>query len=100
MKRYVVQAHALQEQIDLYRKGKTGIIAKAEQTLTVSRSDYAVGKVDALQVLDNWRQLLLFRVQLARLESTLGQVLASLERVVGGQLTKPGTPHKLPAHGK
>lgn len=95
VKRYSVQAQALQEQIDLYRKEKTGIIAKAEQTLTISRSDYAVGKVDALQVLDNWRQLLLFRVQLARLETALGQILASLERAVGKQLTSTKSPKPL-----
>lgn len=86
IRRLTVQARALEEQIRLYREPKTGIIAKSEQALRVSFADYRVDKVDALQVIDNYTQLLNFRIQLARLESSLGQVLASLERAVGAEL--------------
>lgn len=87
IRRFTVQAQALEQQIKLFNEAKTGIIAKSEQALRVSFADYQVGKVDALQVLDNYTQLLNFRIQVARLESSLGQVLASLERAVGVRLT-------------
>lgn len=88
IRRLTVQARALEEQIKLYREAKVGIIPKAEQALRVSFADYRVDKIDALQVLDNYTQLLNFRIQLVRLESSLGQVLASLERAVGARLTE------------
>ena len=60
------------------------ILPKAEQTLEVSSQAYAVGDVDFLQLLDNWRQLLRYELGRERLESDLRQTLADLEQVVGG----------------
>lgn len=85
IKRLTVQARALEQQIVLYRKD---IIPKAEQTLNVSAVDYTTGKVDIQQVLENWNQLLNFRIQLERLQANLGQILAGLERAVGAQLAR------------
>ncbi|MGE3804284.1 MAG: TolC family protein [Gemmataceae bacterium] len=85
IRRLTVQAHALEQQVALYRDD---IIPKAEQTLKTSSADYRVGKVDMLTLLDNWSELLRFQVQLVRLEASLAQVLASLERVVGTELTR------------
>jgi cobalt-zinc-cadmium efflux system outer membrane protein len=82
-------------QYDLVRLFRDDIVPKAEQTLDVSRSAYEVGRVDFLQLVDNWRQLLRFQIMYRRLESQLRETLASLERVVGGQLQVPvpeGTP--------
>lgn len=99
IRRLTVQARALEEQIKLYNEPQVGIIAKSEQALRVSFADYRVDKVDALSVLDNYTQLLNFRIQLARLESSLGQVLASLERAVGAKLAVLSTKDvKAPAH--
>jgi hypothetical protein len=39
-------------------------------------------------VVDNWLQLMNMRLHLALLETSLGQTLASLERVIGEQLTQ------------
>ena len=89
VRRLTVQVRAVEQQIELLRKD---IIPKAEQALKTSEADYRVGKVDALQVIDNFTELLRFRVQLARLESMLGQTLASLERAVGAELTRPVQP--------
>jgi outer membrane protein TolC len=89
VRRLTVQARALEQQIELFRKN---IIPRAEQTLKTSEADYRVGKVDALTVLTNFTELLRFRVQLARLESMLGQTLASLERAVGVELARPEQP--------
>jgi outer membrane protein TolC len=78
-------------QYELVRLFRDEIIPKADQTLQVSMIGYQTGKVDFLQLIDNWRQLLRFHVAHARLESQLRQTLAALERVVGGQLQAPIT---------
>ncbi|HID21265.1 MAG TPA: TolC family protein, partial [Planctomycetaceae bacterium] len=83
IKRLVVQARALDEQARLFRES---IVPKAEQTLRVSTADYRVGRVDFEQILDNWTDLLNFQIQLVRLEASLAQTLATLERVIGCEL--------------
>ncbi|GIW81280.1 MAG: RND transporter [Gemmatales bacterium] len=84
IRRLIVQAHAIEQQVALFRDE---IIPKAEQTLKTSTADYRVGKVDMLTLLDNWSQLLRFEIQLVRLQANLFQVLASLERVLGTELS-------------
>ena len=83
VKDLLVQATSQKELIDLFRDD---IIPKSDQTLRVSMSAYEVGKTDFLQLIDNWRQLLRFQIAYQRLESQLQQTIASLDRVVGGQL--------------
>lgn len=83
IRRLIAQADALQQQIELFQGN---IIPTARQTLDTSIGEYRVDKVDFEQIIDNWTALLELQIQLARLETTLGQVLASLERVVGCQL--------------
>ncbi len=72
-------------QYDLVKLFRDDIIPKSQQTLEVSQAAYQVGDVDFLQLIDNWQQLLRFRIAYHRLESQLQQTLARLERVVGGQ---------------
>ncbi|MFH1265275.1 MAG: TolC family protein [Planctomycetota bacterium] len=85
-------------QYELVRLFRDDIIPKADQTLNVSKSAYGVGDVDFLQLIDNWSQLLRFQIMRHRLESQLQQTLATLERVVGGQLETglPGEPMPTP----
>ncbi len=83
IRRYIVQAESLEQQIRLFRDS---IIPKSEQTLRVSTADYRVNKLDFQQILDNWSDLLEFHLQVVRLEASLNQTLASLERVIGRQL--------------
>lgn len=83
IKRLVVQADALERQVELFRKS---IVPKSVQTLRISAADYRVGKVDFQQIVDNWSDLLRYQTELFRLEAMLGQTLASLERVIGCQL--------------
>jgi len=75
------QARSQQELIKLFRED---ILPKAKQTLQVSSKAYNVGEVDFLQLIDNWRQLLRYEVSYLRLQASLRQTLAELERVVGG----------------
>ncbi len=84
-------------QYELLRLFRDDILPKSEQTLEVSRTAYQVGDVDFLQLIDNWQQLLRFRITLYRLESQLRQTLAALERVLGGQLPTEGEAQPLPA---
>ncbi len=77
------QATSQYQLVELFREE---IIPKSEQTLEVSQAAYQVGDVDFLQLIDNWQQLLRFRVAHYRLESQLQQTLATLEKVVGGSI--------------
>lgn len=91
IRRLMVQLETLDQQIILFRDN---IIPRAEQTLRVSTADYRVGRVDFQQLIDNWSNLLMFQIQLARLEASLAQTLASLERAIGCQLAT--IPHDAP----
>lgn len=84
-------------QEDLYTLFKEDILPKARQTLEVSGSAYNVGEVDFLQLIDNWRELLRYEVTFYRIEASLRQVLAELERVVGGIAAPAAEP--IPANG-
>ena len=61
-------------------------ILKFEYRILVS--SYKADKVNPMRVVDMWLQLMRMQLELARLEASLGQTLASLERVVGEQLTR------------
>ena len=71
---------SLQETLALFRDD---IIPKSQLTLKQSLGDYEVGKVDFLQMIDNWRQLLRYQIAEKRFETELHQSLASLARLVG-----------------
>lgn len=86
IRRFTIQARALDEQAQLYREN---IVPRADQTLQISIADYSVGRVDFLTVIDNWMQLLMFQIQMVRLEANLEQALASLERAVGCAVVVP-----------
>lgn len=83
VRRLMVQARATEQEIDLF---KDSIVPKSEQALRVSTADYRVAKLDFQQILDNWSDLLRYQLQVARLEASLNQTLAQLERVIGRQL--------------
>ena len=75
------QARSQQDLLVLFRED---ILPKARQTLEVSSQAYNVGEVDFLQLIDNWRQLLRYEISHRRLEASLRQTLAALEKTVGG----------------
>jgi len=75
------KARSQEDQLLLFRED---ILPKARQTLEVSNQAYNVGEVDFLQLIDNWRELLRYEINYYRLEASLRQTLAELERVVGG----------------
>lgn len=77
------KARSQHELLILFRED---IIPKARQTLDVSNSAYSVGEVDFLTLIDNFRLLLRYEISYRRLEASLRQTIAALERVVGGPL--------------
>jgi cobalt-zinc-cadmium efflux system outer membrane protein len=83
------QAQSQRELLTLFEED---ILPKARQTLEVSTPAYNVGQVDFLTLLDNFRQLLRYEINYRRLEASLHQTLAELERVVGGYAIPPGEP--------
>jgi len=87
------QARSQEEMLLLFRED---LLPKARQTLEVSNQAYHVGEVDFLQLIDNWRQLLRYEINYYRLEASLRQTLAELERVVGGILDQPASEIILP----
>lgn len=80
IRRFAAAAEAADRQRRLYRES---VLPRAEQAREVSVADYRAGRTDILQVVDNYRALLAFEIQVARFEADLGQALASLDRVVG-----------------
>lgn len=89
------RARSEQELLVLFRED---ILPKARQTLQVSSRAYNAGEVDFLQLIDNWRQLLRYEVSRLRLEASLRQTMAELERTVGG--FTPSPLEALPAPGR
>ncbi|SRR5579883_426 len=85
IRRLTVQAHSQEQQVELYRKG---LVPAAEEALRIAHEGHQAETVNPVRVVDNWLQLMTLRLQLARLETSLGQTLASLERVVGEQLAR------------
>ncbi len=95
MKDLFAQLTSQEQLLTLFR---TDIIPKAELTLRVSISAYQTGKIDILMLIDNWKQLLQYRIGQQRLEAQVRQTLASLERAVGGvSLTAANVPTDVPA---
>lgn len=94
IRRLMVQVDAIQQQLELFRGS---MIPKTEQALRIATADYRVNKIDFQQLLDSWSDLLMFHLQVARLEANLAQTLASLERVVGCELAAPAEGHWAPA---
>ncbi len=84
-------------QYDLVRLFRNDIIPKSNQTLEVSEAAYQVGDVDFLTLIDNWQQLLRFQLAYYRIESQLQQTLATLQKVVGGQLDTVVPGQRLPS---
>jgi len=85
IKSLMAEAKARREVADLFR---SGYLPRGRQALEVAANDYRTGNRDFVSLITAWRELLQIELQLARFETELGQALARLERVVGGQLNE------------
>jgi len=80
LRRLLSEIDALDQQRSLYNDR---IVPRAQQALDIALSEYAVGKTSFVQLTDNYAELLEYRMQVVKLESTLASRLAQLERTVG-----------------
>lgn len=85
VKELYLEAKAKREVLELFR---TSYLPRAEDVLKLAANDYRAGNQDFITLITALRELLTVRLQVARLESELGRVLASLERIVGVQLNE------------
>ena len=80
IRRLLAEADGLFQQIELYR---TRIIPRTERTLQLATADYRGERVDFFSLIDIYQELLVYQVQVARMEASLAGTLARLERAVG-----------------
>ena len=80
LRRLIQQADSLNKQRTLYAEK---LIPRAKQAFEISQSEYIVGKISFVQLIDNYSEVLMFRVEVVRIEASLAGVLAQIERTVG-----------------
>lgn len=77
----------LNSKLELIELLRSEIVPKADETLAVAVKAYSVSEVDIQQVLASWQKLIRLEMSLRELERDYRQSLASLERVVGIDLS-------------
>tara|TARA_R110002073_G_scaffold8761_5_gene46894 strand:- start:13319 stop:14926 length:1608 start_codon:yes stop_codon:yes gene_type:complete len=80
LRRLLAQADSLVEQTDIY---EDRIIPRAEDTLKLAIADYRGERTDFFTLIETYRELLMFEIQLARINATLGGTIAQIDRTVG-----------------
>ncbi|WP_235935373.1 TolC family protein [Candidatus Laterigemmans baculatus] len=80
IRRLLAEAEGLFQQLELYR---TRIIPRTERTLQLATADYRGERVDFFSLIDIYQELLVYQVQIARMEASLAGTLARLDRAVG-----------------
>lgn len=76
----VAKLESTREMLNLIQED---IIPKAERTLEISIDEYATDSVSYVQLINNWRRMLRYRITEANLQSQYQQLLASLARSIG-----------------
>ncbi|MCO8120875.1 TolC family protein [Stieleria sp. TO1_6] len=80
LRRLLAQADSLVEQNDIYRDR---IIPRTEDTLKLAIADYRGERSDFFTLIETYRELLMFEIQLARINATLAGTVAQIDRTVG-----------------
>jgi outer membrane protein TolC len=83
LRRQVAAAYAANEQLQLF---KERLIPRTEQTLKIAIADYQGEKADFTDLVDIYRELLSYQVQVARTKAVLASTLAQIEKSVGCEL--------------
>ena len=71
---------------------KTEVIPRADEALKLTIESYRAGRSDFEQLMDVYRVLLRYRIELHRQAALREQTIASLERAVGTAITSPLRP--------
>jgi outer membrane protein TolC len=85
VKELLVRARAQSDQTDLLQNT---ILPKSEKALELAAAAYPGGEVDFVTLNTGRLELLNIQLQIARLEAEQGKSLASLERVIGVELSE------------
>ena len=80
LRRLLAEIDSLDQQRALYAER---IIPRAEQSLDITTSEYSVGRTSFYELVEIYRELLLYQLQTVRLDAALATRLAQLERTVG-----------------
>lgn len=80
IRRLLAEADGLYQQLELYR---TRIVPRTERTLQLATADYRGERIDFFSLIDIYQELLVYQVQIARMEASLAGTLARLDRAVG-----------------
>ncbi len=80
IRRLLAEAEGLFQQLELYR---TRIIPRTERTLQLATADYRGQQTDFFNLIDIYQELLVYQVQVARMEASLAATLARIDREVG-----------------
>lgn len=80
LRRLLAEAEASLQQLELYR---SRIIPRTERTLQLATADYRGERLDFYSLIDLYQELLMYQLQVARIEATLAGTLAQLDRAVG-----------------
>ncbi len=76
----VAKAESTQTTLKLLRED---IIPKSTRTFKLSKDEYSNGKATFIEVLENWRDLLKYRMMESQLQSEFNQTMSSLTRSIG-----------------
>ena len=80
LRRLLAQADAFVEQTDVY---EDRIIPRTEDTLKLAIADYRGERTDFFTLIETYRELLMFEIQLARINASLAGAIAQIDRTVG-----------------
>ncbi len=80
LRRQVAAAYAAVDQLQLFRER---LIPRTRQTLEIATADYQGKRADFFSLIDIYRELLTYQVQVARTQATLASTMAQIERTVG-----------------
>lgn len=80
LRRLIAQADALQEQKRVYQER---IIPRTEDTLRLAVADYRGKRTDFFSLIETYRELLMFEIQVARFDASLAGTVAQIERTLG-----------------
>lgn len=80
LRRLLAQADSLVEQTDIY---ESRLIPRTEDTLKLAIADYRGERTDFFTLIETYRELLMFEIQLARINASLAGTIAQVDRTVG-----------------
>jgi outer membrane protein TolC len=80
LRRLLAQADSLVAQIDIY---ENRIVPRTEDTLKLAIADYRGERTDFFTLIETYRELLMYEIQLARINASLAGTIAQIDRTVG-----------------